>query len=349
MHLLIYGANGFTGKLVARLAKKLNHSPVLAGRSENSVRPLAEELGLKWLAFDLNSIPRLQNIKAVLNCAGPFSRTAPAWMDACLSQHLHYLDITGEISVFETAISLSQRAREAGVVILPGVGFDVVPTDCLALSLKEAMPDATALELAFWAHSSASRGTVKTMIENLPAGGKERVNGELLSVPMFHKTRLVKFQSGEADCAAIPWGDLATAYVSTKIPNIVVYSAHPPGFVTLARLIHPMRSWFGLKPVQKILKAAAEKFVRGPTQFEQEHSIVDVWGRVSGPSGSKEKTLQVPEGYRFTAEASLAASLRVLKSELSGDTSGYLTPAQAFGSGFLETLLRGDSINQSKP
>ncbi|MBI1860259.1 MAG: hypothetical protein HYR96_04995 [Deltaproteobacteria bacterium] len=248
-----------------------------------------------------------------------------------MAQGIHYLDITGELAVFETAHGKGDRARERGLVLMPGVGFDVVPTDCLALSLKERMPDATHLELAFFAKSPPSVGTVKTMLENIPKGGCERVNGRLVPVPMFHKVKRVKFRTRELDCAAIPWGDLATAFYSTGIPNIVVYSVHPPGFVALSKLVNPVKGLMGLAPVQRLLKAGVQRLIRGPSPEQQANSTIEIWGRVSGPTGELEDRIEVCEGYRFTAEVALECVKRVLAMEL----KGYFTPAQAFGSGLL--------------
>ena len=158
MKWMIYGANGYTGELIARAAVSRGLKPVLAGRSRDKVQALARELGLEARVFSLEDDVRLlTQIKGhdlVLHCAGPFSATAAPMMEACLRANAHYLDITGEIAVFEHAQSLNDRARAAGVVICPGVGFDVVPTDCVAAALKNAMPDATHLALGFDSRSS---------------------------------------------------------------------------------------------------------------------------------------------------------------------------------------------------
>jgi len=133
---MLYGANGYTGALIAEEAKRRGLTPVLAGRRADAVRPLAERLGLPHEVFPLEdhvALDRaLERVDAVLLAAGPFSPTSRAVVDACIRTRRHYLDVTGEIAVFEAIFARDAEARERGAVLLPGVGFDVVPSDCLA-------------------------------------------------------------------------------------------------------------------------------------------------------------------------------------------------------------------------
>jgi short subunit dehydrogenase-like uncharacterized protein len=165
---MIYGANGYTGHLIAVEAKRRGLKPVLAGRSADPIQTLAAELGLRVKIFDLNDVAALSaalsDIAIVANCAGPFTATSGPMIDACLKSRIHYLDITGEIEVFLAAQRRDADAKSAGVVVCPGVGFDVIPTDCIVAVLKEALPDATHLTLAFDAGGSVSPGTARTMV-----------------------------------------------------------------------------------------------------------------------------------------------------------------------------------------
>ena len=176
---MIYGANGYTGELIAREAAGRDLKPVLAGRTAAKVEPLAASLGLQARVFDLGDAAAtsksVEGMVLVLHCAGPFSATAAPMMAACLATHAHYLDITGEISVFEHARTLDAAARAAGIVICSGVGFDVIPTDCVAAALKAVLPDATHLALGFDSRSGFSPGTAKTSVEGLAHGGNNEV------------------------------------------------------------------------------------------------------------------------------------------------------------------------------
>ena len=166
MRWMIYGANGYTGELIARNARGQGLKPILAGRREAKVAPLAEQEGLEYRVFSLDDpdtlADELADVDLVLHCAGPFSRTSRAMLEGCLKARTHYLDITGEVAVFEHVFAQAARVEQAGIIACPGVGFDVIPTDCVAARLKEALPDARELSLGFSTRSGLSPGTAKT-------------------------------------------------------------------------------------------------------------------------------------------------------------------------------------------
>ena len=200
---LIYGANGYTGELIAREAVRQGLKPTLAGRNKAKVAALAQELGLDYKAFGLDNVnaisEQLQGFKLVMHCAGPFSATSKPMMEACIKAGAHYLDITGDIAVFELAQSLNSQAEKADIVLCPGVGFDVIPTDCVAAALKEALPDATHLALGFDSRTGFSPGTAKTSTEGMAEGGKIRKNGKITTVPLAHYVRTIDFWRKNAE------------------------------------------------------------------------------------------------------------------------------------------------------
>lgn len=337
---MIYGANGYTGELIARKAVEDGHRPYLAGRDQAKVRPLAEELNLPWRVFDLSKpeavIAGLEDMSLVLHCAGPFSATSAPMVDACIANSTHYLDITGEIAVFEAIQARDKEAQRANCVLLPGVGFDVVPSDCLAATLAQSLPDATHLEMAFCGDGGTSPGTIKTMIEMLGDGGRVRENGQIVAVPAGHKQKAIRFSSREEWCMTIPWGDVSTAYYSTGIPNIEVYTAVPKRVAKIARLVNPLMALMKFKPLQELLKRQVDKKVKGPSEAVRKKGITLLWGKVSNASGdSREALLDVAEGYQFTVEASTAIAYRLLDGL---DASGAKTPSQLLGANFVESL-----------
>ena len=192
MQWMIYGANGYTGALIARQAVANGQRPILAGRNSAAVAALADELGLEGRVFELHNAEelgrQLADIDLVLHCAGPFSATSAPMIEGCLAARAHYLDISGEIAVFEHAQAQATRATEAGVVLCPGVGFDVIPTDCVAARLAEAMPEATHLALGFDSRSGFSPGTAKTSVEALGQGGSIRRTSRITPVPLAWRT-----------------------------------------------------------------------------------------------------------------------------------------------------------------
>jgi short subunit dehydrogenase-like uncharacterized protein len=331
---LIYGANGYTGELIAKKAKERGETPILAGRSEEKLKPLAEKLGLPLRAFDL-SAPDLSGVDLVLHCAGPFSATSRPMVDACLANKAHYLDITGEAMVFEAVLARDAEAKERGVVLLPGVGFDVVPSDCLAAMLKEKLPAATRLELAFAPLGRSSPGTLKTSIEALPKGGLVRRAGKLVRVKAAHAVREVAFADKTRTCMSIPWGDVVTAWRSTAIPDVTVYMAAGPGMIRSAKLSRFTAPLLAMPAVQEWMKARIERSVRGPDDAARAKSSVQLWGRVQAGSSAVSLTMTVPDGYSLTADAALECALRVRKG---GVAPGAWTPSLAFGARFVAEL-----------
>ena len=268
MSWMIYGANGYTGALAAREAHARGMRPVLAGRNAAAVRNLAVELGLEHRIFALDEPSAVRagiaGMRVVLHCAGPFSRTSAPMVDACLATGAHYLDITGEIDVFAAAHARHDEAVRADVVLLPGAGFDVVPTDCTAASLAAALPAAVSLQLAFEAGGGLSPGTAKTSLERLPRGGCVRRDGKLTPVPLAWKTRTVPFAHAERSAATIPWGDVYTAWVSTGIPDIEVYLSMPPATIRRLRRLRYVQPLLGTSWMQSFLRRRIEARVRGP-------------------------------------------------------------------------------------
>lgn len=229
---MIYGAYGYTGELIAREAIARGMTPVLAGRRSEPVSSLAQELGLEHRAFGLENpdllTSGLENMTLVLHSAGPYSATSGPMVEGCLKTGAHYLDITGEIRVFESLHARDEEARNAGVIILPGVGFDVVPTDCLAARLASCVDRPTTLELAFRTTGSITQGTAKGVVESMGYPNLVRRGGQIVEVPMGSLLRDVPFSDKTRFGLSIPWGDVSTAYYSTGIPDITVYrTMHP--------------------------------------------------------------------------------------------------------------------------
>lgn len=332
---LIYGSSGYTGELIAREAVRRGMRPLLGGRRREAVESLARELGCESRVFDLAQ-PDLSGVELVLHCAGPFVHTSAPMVRACLDADVHYLDITGEIAVFESIMARDDEAVARNVTLLPGVGFDVVPTDCLASMLAQRLPDANELWLAFHAKGGAiSRGTMKTMIEGIDQGGAIRRDGRIVAVPLLYDVREIPFSCGPRMAATIGWGDVSTAYYTTGIPNIRVYNAMSPRAVRNLRFIKPFLPIVGLTPVKRMLQRVADRRT-GPSEGQRTTGRMFLWGRVTNPAGSEvTMTMSTPEGYQFTVLSALAAVERVLAAPRRG---GSFTPAKYFGADFVKSI-----------
>ncbi|NQD95072.1 hypothetical protein HP532_20685 [Pseudomonas sp. CrR25] len=339
-HWMIYGANGYTGHLLATEAQRQGLAPILGGRNPAAVHALGSLLGLECRIFDIQQRERaleaLADVAVVAHCAGPFSATSAPLLDACLASATHYIDITGEIDVFEAAHGHHQKAREAGLVVCPGVGFDVIPSDCLAACLQQALPDASHLALGFDSASGLSPGTAKTMVEGLKFGGKVRRAGLITDVPLGYKRRTIDFGRGEKSAVTIPWGDVATAYYSTGIGNIEVYLPAPTALALGMRLLDPLRPLLALNAVQDWLKHLIAKRVQGPDQATRTRLRTWLWGEARNAAGEvRSARLETANGYDVTVHGTLLAVRHLLAYSGPG---GYFTPSQLLGARCVEQL-----------
>ena len=343
---MIYGANGYTGELIAREAAARGMQPILAGRNRVKVERLAKTLNLESRVFDLDSAAsiaaHLQGIKLVLLTAGPFSATSQPMVQGCIRAGAHYLDITGEIDMFEQVRLADSAARKAGVVLCPGVGFDVIPTDCVAAALKEALPDATELRLGFDTTVSLSPGTMRTTLESAPQGGRVRRNGHLVQVPLAHEVRRIDFGRGERLAVAVPWGDVSTAFHTTGIPNITVYVPASRAAVLGMKLGNWTRPVMKLAFVQRALSAIVLLMVKGPDEAARARMPAYVWGEAINARGVRcTARVKTANGYSLTIPGALAVTQFLLTQQA---PAGFATPSRLMGHGLLAKLPGGNPI-----
>ena len=331
---LLYGANGYTGRLIAGMAAAYGLKPILAGRNESALQSMAATLNLTYKLIDLADTvaleAALQEVSVVLHAAGPFQHTAKKMIDACVATQTHYLDITGEISVFERAKQYDYKAKEAGIMIMPGVGFDVVPTDCTALYLKNHLPDATHLKLAFaMVGGKLSHGTATTMAENLGEGGVVRENGVIIRKPLGHKGFWIDFGIKKMFVMCIPWGDISTAYTTTGIPNIETYTGTSPKTFSMLKWQFLYNWILRSSFIRNRAKKQIKQKPAGPTDEMRAKAMSLVWGEATNAAGQKQTVrLQCPEGYTLTAISSLLITKKVLEGNFK---TGYQTPAGTYG------------------
>jgi short subunit dehydrogenase-like uncharacterized protein len=307
---MLYGAAGYTGTLIAEHALLSGHRPLLAGRSESALATLAGRLDLPHRAVSLDDPAALSatlaEVDLVLNAAGPFLHTAAPLAAACLAAGVHYLDIGNELQVFAALYELDQRARQAGVAVIPGVGFGVVATNCLARYVSDAVGGAQVLEVAARAATAQpGPGIAASVRENLPYGGWTRRAGRLRPQPLGSGITTVTLPDGPCRVMPFPTGDLEAAFRATGAPDITAYSPVPAD-------------------------PAAAPAGNGPAAWRSFG-----WARATGPDGAiAQAVLQTGESYAFTA----AASVRAVEETRTRSPRGALSPATAFGSDFALTI-----------
>lgn len=340
--ILLYGSNGYTARLMLDLLEQYNLQPILAGRRQAAIEPLAQQYNLESLVFDLTSreqiVHHLKDVDLVLHCAGPFSKTAKPMVEACLASKTHYLDITGEIEVFELCKSYDTQAKEQGIVVMPGVGFDVVPSDTAAYLAAQEIHNPTQLTLYFGVRGGKmSPGTTLTMAENLGRGGAARINGTIhIESVAAQKARVQLFADKAFSMGSIPWGDVSTAYTSTGIPNIRVLTTMPESQSKQANKLKGFGGILSSRAVQWLIRKYIKAKVKGPTQEQRDKSRSAIIAHVQNDAGdSSVIRIETIEGYNLTAHTALTCAQRVLTES---PNAGYHTPTTAFGDSIMRNM-----------
>lgn len=340
--LLVYGANGYSARLIIEELINRGIKPVLAGRDEAAIKNVAEKYLCEFRIFNLSdskkSIESLNGIHTVLNCAGPFKYTAKDMIDYCLQTKTNYLDITGEIPVFAYTFGCNKQAIENGIVLLPGAGFDIIPTDCLAKQLRGQMPDATHLMLGFLnKNGRISRGTSLTTLEFISGKGKVRKNGQLIDSMIGKYSIIVKEKGFSFYGISIPWGDVLTSYFSTGIPNVEVYMGLSKTLFLFRYVLIFLLKLFNLAFIKKISANYIKRYVTGPDKNQRGKTKTFLWGRVENEKGELiEEAYHIMEGYNLTAKGASEAAIRILQNEVK---PGAYTPSLAFGRNFLDMFV----------
>ncbi len=334
---LIYGASGYTGGLAAEHAVEIGLRPVLAGRNRERLQPLADRLRLESRVFGLESPlgvrEGIRGVSAVLHTAGPFSATSRPMADACVQARVHYLDITGEIDVFEALAERDREAQAAGVMLLPGAGFDVVPSDCLATHVKRRLPGATRLRLSIGGLGGITRGTAKTMVEAAARGTRVRRGGRIVELRRAPRAT-ADFGAGPRQTIGVAWGDVSTAWHSTQIPDIEVFFETSPMLALAAATPAFARPLLATGFSQRLLKRQIEKRMPpGPTPEERarSHSVIvaEAWNEAGAHVVSR---LETAEPYTLTSRTAVEIARRASVGEV---LAGYQTPSAAYGPDFI--------------
>lgn len=347
--IIIYGSYGYTGKLIVQECKTKNLRVILAGRKREALQKQHEQTGYPFEVLDVHDTPALKNLlqkgSMVLHCGGPFIYTAKAMADACLEVKIHYTDITGEYQVFEMlAEEYDAKAKQAGIMIMPGTGFDVVPSDCLALHLKKRLPSATHLQLAFaMSKGGLSRGTKKSMTEKLGSGSLIRRNGVLTSIPMGEKFMEIDFGSFKTKALNIPWGDISTAWRSTNIPNIEVYAGATDSMIKNAKRSNYLNWLLRMRWVKNFMLKQIDKKPPGPSEKNLETGRSFLWGKIWDGAGNQfTSTMEAPSGYALTAKTAVLIAEKILAGNFK---AGYQTPAMMYGEGLILEIATAKRVD----
>jgi short subunit dehydrogenase-like uncharacterized protein len=335
---LIYGSYGYTGNLIVEQAVKEGLKPLLAGRDEKLLRAQAEKFGLQYRAFSIEDSTALDSalleVDAVLHCAGPFVLTFRQMAEACIRTKRHYVDISGEIEGFEALAAMDEKAKGAGIMLLPGGGFDVVPSDCLIAHVARKLSSATHVELYIKSvGGGVSRGTARSGIENSQRQGRIRRDGKIVSVPNVWDTKYVDFERVSTRVISVGWGDVSTAYHSTGIPNVTAYMSFPEKMIDMMRLTRYVGFLLYTRPAKNFIKWMIGKIIlSGPSRAQNENGLSFLIAEVTDGKQTVRAKLQTPEAYFLTSLTAVEIMKRITFSDYK---TGFQTPSKVYGADFI--------------
>ena len=340
---LIYGSYGYTGSLIVEQAIKEGLKPLLAGRDEKQLRMQAEKFNLEYRTFSIEDSAALNSalmeVDAVLHCAGPFVLTFRQMAEACIRTKRHYVDISGEIEGFEALAAMDEEAKRAGIMLLPGGGFDVVPSDCLIAHVAKKLPSATHLELYIKGiGGGVSRGTARSGIENMQRQGRIRRDGKIVSVPNVWDTKYVYFDRVTTRVISVGWGDVSTAFHSTGIPNVTTYMSFPGAMVNIMRATRYAGVLLYTRFAKDSIKWLIGKFLPpGPSRKQNENGFSLLIAEVTDGRQTVRAKLRTPEAYYLTALTSVEIMKRIMSLDYK---AGFQTPSKVYGAEFILQFAR---------
>lgn len=312
---LVYGATGYTGTLIAEHAADRGLDLAVGGRDPGRVRALAQRLDVPAVTLELDEPTRiagaLEQFDVVLNVAGPFRNTASPLMDAAIAARTHYLDTTAEFATFSLAASRDDAALRAGVMVMSGTGWDVVPTDSLAVYTASKVASPERLAIAIRITGGFSRGSLASAAGIEHGDALVRKAGRLVSAAGI-PPRVFDVGAGDEEYLPASMGDLVTAHHSTGLGDIEVYLRTDSGFPDL------------------------DDNAAGPTSEERDegryHAVAEVVGRDGDTARAR---IDTPRGYAFTQ----LSSVEIARRAAAGETRpGFQSPASVYGHDLATTI-----------
>lgn len=340
--IVLYGATGYTGRLVTdELARRgLDH--VLSGRDEAKLARLAEQHGAPAKAAALDDDRALRDLldgaSAVINCAGPFTLAGDALVRAAIASRTHYVDSTGEQSFIQMVFERHGRTAEhAGVALLPALGFDYAPGDCIASLAAGGHEPLDELVLAYDVEGfGMSRGTLRSALVAMKGGDVVYEDEQWRAAPggIFRASFDFPEPIGRQQMSRYPSGEVITAPHHTrtrKVTSLLTTRTAAP-FAAAAPLLPYTLPALGLvlrTPLRGLLGKAVGILPEGPPVEARRAAEFTVVAVARGADGStRQGVVRGSDVYGLTAVTLVHAAQLV--SAPGFDRAGALGPAAAF-------------------
>ncbi len=326
MTVLVYGATGRTGTLVARELAGLGVPLIVAGRDEVRVRALADGLGCSWRAAGLDDVASVLTggVRVVVNVAGPFEATVPLVAGAAAAAGLDYVDLSNELVAIQALQRLGPQFEATGRSAIPAAGFGTMATDTLARLLVDVVPDTVRLEVGMHVDGDGrSGGAARSAASVLAGGGARLVDGHLLRFPLGAGAVRHPDAPGMS-IVPLALGDLAVTPLTTGVPTVT------------AGIAVPMPPWLARIAMPLLARASVRRPAKGGPPTGAGVHASRAWARVLRGDGTSEwASLTTGEGYEFSARAATATVVELLKGTAA---PGVVSAVGQFGTGLIEAI-----------
>jgi short subunit dehydrogenase-like uncharacterized protein len=339
--IVLYGATGYTGRQVARELARRGLDQVLSGRDPAKLAPLAEELGAPFQAATLVDDKELRELlepaTAVINCAGPFTLAGDAVIRAAIAARTHYADSTGEQPFIKMVFDRHARAAEhAGVALIPALGFDYSPGDCIARLTAQGVEPLDELVLAYSVDGfRMSRGTLKSGLEIMKGGITIYEDERWRAAPrgIFRASFDFPEPVGEQQMARFASGEPITVPHHTRTRKVTSLMTTrmlaPQPIATLIPYAMPGLALTLRTPLRGLLARAASLLPEGPAEQDRREARFTIVAEARGASGARRRGLvRGSDVYGLTA-VTLAHGAELMSAD-GFDRAGALGPAAAF-------------------
>lgn len=349
----VYGATGYTGRLVAEELARRGLKARLCGRNGGKLRALKASLGVDWdvRAAAVDDTPALRKAfdgaSVVLSCAGPFTYYGAPVIEAALAAGAHYCDTTGEQPYMKRVFDfLDAPARERGVAVVPAVGFDYVPGDLAASLAARGREPLEEMLLAYVVEGfGATRGTMHSALEMLRGGDLEYVDGDWRPASGAIVRERFAFGDGlgEQALAPYPGGEIVTVprHVKTRAVRqrlAASFLAPHPSLASVVPFTVPVMATLLNTPLRDLADAVIDRLPEGPSDDARRASRFTITAVARGEDGEESRVVvRGSDVYGLTAV--MAVEIARTMGEDGFSESGALAPAQVVdAAGFLDFL-----------
>ena len=339
----VYGATGYTGRLVAAELADAGADFVVSGRSSEKLEALRANMRLEAPAVTarIDDPASLRNLLAdcatVINCAGPFVIVGEPVLRAAVETRTHYLDTSGEQPWMKLAFErYGPGAADAEIAVIPAMGFDYVPGDMIAALTAKGMGEVDDVTIAYgWFDFEPTRGTMQTTLEVLSGEAVEWRKLQWLPAEKPLSSASFDFPApiGRQRMLRYPAGEQITVprHVATRrVQTLLTASTFAPS-QRLAPLMQLLARPTGLAlrtPLKRVLRAAVARLPEGPSEERRAASRYTIVCEVTRGKELRRGSLHGRDTYGITAAMIARGAARASRSGFSG--RGALAPSQAF-------------------